>query len=181
MLKAARCTHITLSDNRDYPIGADGYDSFSEDVEAATEHIARAGFRPRTDDCAVQIAVSRLGETPDMVAKLVARLSASIGSVIPVPYQPSLHEMGVDDPWETNGKLFPLAEQNGSSFMDYMRLLGLCAIVNAKHRSRTFDFFGSSLVAQSVRRSFAERAWDPDMLPSLEEKPGLAPLRMIGA
>jgi hypothetical protein len=161
LLRAARCRQIVLSDNRSYPVGDDGETAFVTDVREAMDKIVAAGFRARSDDCGVQMTVGRLGETPEDGARLLARLSSVAGSVIPVPFQPTLDDIGADDPWETNGKLFPLAECNGRSFLAYMELLGLCAMANAKHRTRTFDFSRESIVACSLRRALAERSWDP--------------------
>jgi len=161
LLRAARCRQLVLSDNRYYPVGKEGEANFVTDVRQAMNKIIAAGFRARTDDCGVQMAVGRLGETPENGARLLAHLSPVAGSVIPVPFQPTLNDIGADDPWETNGKLFPLAQRNGSSFMAYMELLGLCAVANAKHRTRTFDFAEDSVIARSLRRALLERAWDP--------------------
>jgi hypothetical protein len=162
LLRAARCRQIVLSDNRDYPADAAGAEGFVEEARRATAHVAAAGFRVRSDDYAVEMSVGRPGETPDAAARLLARLVPVAGSVIPVPYEPTLREIDADDPWEINGKLFPLAARNGSTFGAYMELLGLCALTNAKHRTLTFDFAADSTVARSLRRALKERAWVPE-------------------
>lgn len=162
LLRAARCRQLVLADHRDYTIGQAGDDSFVADVQEATEAVVAAGFRWGTDDYAVEMSVGRLGDSPEDSARLLAHLSHAAGSVIPVPFQPSLSAVGVEDPWETNGKLFPLAARNNASFMSYMELLGLCAIANAKYRTHTFDFMKEdSLIARSLRRALVNRSWDP--------------------
>jgi len=173
LLRAARCTFVTLSDNRSYCVDDVDADRFLNETAEATEHLQAAGFTPRTDKCAAAISVGRPGERAGDAAALLTRLAGIIGSTVAIPYQPSAAELAVDDPWEANGKLFPLAERNGSAFSDYMAVLGLSAILNAKHRSRSFNFSGPSRIARSVRRSLAARAWDP----AYGEEPELEPAR----
>ena len=162
LLCAARCRQLVLSDNRDYPVDSVGEETFIQDVRRATEAVLATRLRWRTDDYGVEQCIGRSGEPPERSAGLLPRLAHVAGSVIPVPFQTTLQEIGAHDPWDTNAKLFPLAERNGSSFMAYMELLGLCTVANAKYRARTFDFLNEdSLIAQSLRRALRDRAWDP--------------------
>lgn len=175
-LREARCRQLILADNRFYPLGTQGEDAFLSDVAAATVAAQEAGYAIGTAAYGVEVSVGRPGEPPEHAARLVARLAHLAGSVIPVPYQPVPGHPSVDDPWEGNGKLFPFAEANGSSFMEYMELLGLCSIVNAKYRDRTFDFMGEdSLIARSVQRSLRNRAWDPHRSPNTPDLLVMAP------
>jgi hypothetical protein len=172
LLRAAGCRQLVLSDNRAYPVGIAGEEAFITDVQGATEAVVTAGFRWGTEDYTVEMCVGRLGDRPEDSARLLARLAHTAGSVIPVPYQATMQELGLDNPWETNGRLFPLAKQNDSSFMAYMELLGLCALANAKYRSRTFDFLrDDSLIAQSLRRALGTRSWDPYLAGDVNELP----------
>ncbi|HVA91773.1 MAG TPA: hypothetical protein VNL71_18255 [Chloroflexota bacterium] len=168
LLRAARCRKISLADNRAYASGSDGEEAFLANVATATQRCHAAGFRPRTNDYSVGLSIGRPGESPIDDARLLARLAHVAGTTVPIPYQPDMEQAkdtveGVPvDPWESNGKLFPLAERNGASFMEYMEVLGLAAVVNAKHRTRTFDFGADdSLIARSLRRALGSRTWDP--------------------
>jgi len=60
-----------------------------------------------------------------------------------------------------NGKLFPLRNLSGIRYSEYMDLLGLAVVLNAKYRERTFDFLGDGLVGRLFRDSVARRGWDP--------------------
>jgi len=179
LLAAARCSYLALADNRSYAVTPAGRDEFLEDARAATELVLDAGRRSRTDDYAIGLAIGRPGETAGDAAALLADLGHIAGSVIPTPYQPLSVREGAD-PWDQNGKLFPCALKDGE-FMDFARVLGLAAIVNAKHRSRTFDFGAEdSRVARSVRRALADRAWDPHYDANAPGRSGLAILPLIG-
>ena len=40
--------------------------------------------------------------------------------------------------------------------------MGLAVVLNAKHRSRTFDFSADGLIPRLLRESVERRGWDPD-------------------
>ncbi|HYT37415.1 MAG TPA: hypothetical protein VEL49_09570, partial [Ktedonobacteraceae bacterium] len=70
-----------------------------------------------------------------------------------------------------NGKLFPFAEYNGVSYRAYHQdLLGLAAVLNAKYRSRTFDFLGDGLIPRLVRSSLVSKSWNPRSMPGIENE-----------
>ncbi len=88
-------------------------------------------------------------------------MAHAIGSLVIWPYQPVPVECG-DLPLEDqNGKLFPFRRDNGATYRDYLDLLGLAAVLNAKHRQRSFDFLGHGLVPSLFRQSLKDRAWEP--------------------
>ena len=70
-----------------------------------------------------------------------------------------------------NGKLFPFAEYNGVEYRDYMDVVGLAAVLNAKHRSHSFDFLGDSLVSRLVQSSLVNESWDPRNTPYEQHRP----------
>ena len=77
------------------------------------------------------------------------------------PYQPLPNECVGQSLEQQNGKLFPLRKLSGNHYSEYMDLLGLAAVLNAKYRERTFDFLGEGLVGRIFRDSVARRGWEP--------------------
>jgi len=128
------------------------------------------GYKPRTEDITAMVLVGFPGENLEHTAERLTRLAHVVGSVNLVPYQPTpgtelynRHEDYLDKiPLELqNGKLFPFAKLNHSTFFDYQELIRLAALLNSKYRSTTFDFLGEDEIAKMVRKSIAEETWKP--------------------
>ena len=85
-----------------------------------------------------------------------------MGSLIFWPYQPLPDECPSTPLEAQNGKLFPFRTRNGYTYRDYLNVLGVATVFNAKYRSHTFDFLGESFVSQLFRESVVRRGWDPD-------------------
>jgi hypothetical protein len=98
----------------------------------------------------------------DERARFLTLTSHALGSVIVWPYQPSLAECPGIDLEDINGKLFPLRQRNGATYRDYLNVLGLATVLNAKYREYTFDFLGGSLMERLFRDSLVREAWSPE-------------------
>lgn len=162
LLHRAGYAQLNLADDRAMPLGRDADDAWLAASEAAAMACTRAGFRPRSGEVTGGLCLGRGGENLAERARLATLLSQCLGSIIFWPYQPDPDECA-DGPLEArNGKLYPLRARNGATYQDYLGVLGLATVLNAKYRSRTFDFLGDGLVATLLRDSLGRRAWDPD-------------------
>jgi hypothetical protein len=56
-----------------------------------------------------------------------------------------------------NGKLYPFMQLNDGSVEDYIELQRMMFMLNQSYRSKSFNVFGESSVAQSFRHSVAIR------------------------
>lgn len=96
------------------------------------------------------------------MAARVTELAHVGGSIILLPYLATPDEYAASLPLEeANGRLFQFAEANTYTYRDYLDLLGLGALLNAKHRTRTFDFLGVSLIERLARESLVTKSWRP--------------------
>jgi hypothetical protein len=120
-----------------------------------------AGFRKRTEALNAGICIGRLGEDLAERALLITLVAHHMGSVILWPYQPAPAECPGVPLERQNGKLFPLREQNRLTYRDYLNLIGLSAVLNAKYRDCTFDFLSDGLVPRLFRASLERQGWDP--------------------
>lgn len=153
---------VIFSDGRDLPRTAEALARHLEDYHGAIANCVNAGYRWRTDALVAAVCVGRPQEHMGELAALVTQLAHVAGSVVVLPYQPAPSECAPDLPLEEqNGKLFPFAEQQGHTLRDYLDLIGLASLQNAKHRSRTFDFLGDGLIPRLVRKSLVTESWRP--------------------
>ncbi|HZR00286.1 MAG TPA: radical SAM protein [Chloroflexota bacterium] len=162
LMRAAGYVQICFADDRDQPMTAACDEQIVAAYRVAAERCRAAGFVPRTDALVGGICVGRRGEDLESRARLMTRITGAVGSVIVWPYQPTPAECLRDLPLQLqNGKLFPLRAENGLTYGDYMGLVGLSAILNAKHRDVTFDFLGDGLIPRLFRDSIARSGWEP--------------------
>jgi hypothetical protein len=160
LMRKAGFRQLFFADDRNIPEG--GTERFIEDCTRAAMLCHKAGFRARSDELAAGICLGRPGEDLDERARVLTAASHALGSVVVWPYQPAAAEMPGSDPEDMNGKLFPLRAQNGATYRDYLNVLGLATVLNAKYREHTFDFLGDSLMARLFRDSLAREAWNPE-------------------
>ncbi len=126
----------------------------------------RAGFSLRHMDVNAFVLYGLPGERIDDVVKSIMFVSEIVGSIIPmlfspVPstalyerYLPYFQERGWDrDLHMLNGKLYPFLGMNEGSVNDYVDLQRLMYALNAHYRSRSFQIFGNTLVAQAFREN----------------------------
>ena len=124
----------------------------------------RAGFDLRHMDVNAFVLYGLPGEHIDDVVKTILFVSEIAGSIIPmlfapVPstriyeqYLPYFRARGWDrDLQMLNGKLYPFLEMNEGSVNDYVDLQRLMYALNAHYRSRSFQLFGDTLVAEAFR------------------------------
>jgi radical SAM superfamily enzyme YgiQ (UPF0313 family) len=125
-----------------------------------------AGFDLRHMEVNAFVLYGLPDERIDDMVKSVLFVSEIVGSVIPmlftpVPstalyrqYLPYFHEHGWDkDLHMLNGKLYPFLYMNEGSISDYMDLQRLMYMLNAQYRSKSFQLFGSTTVAESFRNN----------------------------
>jgi hypothetical protein len=161
LMKRAGYKQVYFADDREALLDRCADDQLIESYAKAAELCNRAGFRDRTDALNAGLSLGRRGEDLAGRARLATLLAHHIGSIVFWPYQPSPAECP-DLPLEAqNGKLFPLRHANGATYRSYQDLLGLAVVLNAKYRSRTFDFLGDGLVPRLFRDSLRRRAWEP--------------------
>jgi hypothetical protein len=160
LMREAGFRQIYFADDRDMPAEATG--EFLEQCHRAAALCHAAGFRARSDELAAGVCLGRAGEDLDERARFLTEVSHALGSVVVWPYQPELAELPGVDMDVVNGKIFPLRERNGATYRDYLNVLGLATVLNAKYREHTFDFLGDSLMARLFRDSLAREAWDPE-------------------
>jgi hypothetical protein len=162
LLIEAGLKQLFFADEQDLPTTREAREQYLTECELAVAHCVRAGYRARTDALTACLRIGQAQEELQEVAALMTELAHIAGSVILLPYQPLPAECPVDLPLEEqNGKIFPLAAPQGYTLRDYYELLGLGAILNAKYRSRTFDFLGDGLIARLVRQSLLTESWRP--------------------
>src|SRR5581483_3759396 len=163
LLKRAGYLQLHFADDRAVPPDESSHKDTVESHAAAAALCQAAGFRGRTDDLAASLCIGRPCEDIAERARLATLLSHHVGSVILWPYQPTPNECPEIELEDQNGKLLPFRHDSGLTYRDYLELLGLAAVLNAKYRTRTFDFMGTGLISQLFQRSIVRRAWDaPD-------------------
>jgi hypothetical protein len=169
LLKSSGFKQLIFADNRGLPATRQGYEQHLEEAQEAIERCCAVGYRLRTDDLVASVCLGRLGERLEEVASFITALSHVAGSVIVFPHQPTpAYRPEGPALEEQNGRLFPFAEQNQATYEEYMEILGLAALLDAKYRSRTFDFLGDGLIPRLVRQSLITRSWDPHIHPGPE-------------
>lgn len=171
LLFRAGFKQLVFADDRDLPLTEEAREEHIEYYHYAIERCIGAGYRARTEAIVGSVCIGRPDERLEDIAAFMTRVAHGAGSLIVVPYQPLPDECPSDLPLELqNGKLFPFAECNGVSYRAYQDLLGLAAILNAKYRSRTFDFLGDSLISRLVRSSLVSKSWDPRNTPGVQNE-----------
>lgn len=132
----------------------------------AAQMCERAGFSLRHMDVNAFVLYGLPGERIDDVVKSVLFVSEIVGSIIPmlftpVPstalyqqYLPYFEERG----WEKdlhmlNGKLYPFLYMNEGSVGDYVDLQRLMYTLNTQYRSKSFQIFSNTTVAQAFRNN----------------------------
>ncbi|MEJ5199594.1 MAG: B12-binding domain-containing radical SAM protein, partial [Anaerolineae bacterium] len=137
-----------------------------QDFVAAARMCERAGFNLRHMDVNAFVLYGLPGERIDHVVKTILFVSEVVGSIIPmlfspVPstalyrqYLPYFQARGWDrDLHMLNGKLYPFLAMNEGSVSDYVDLQRLMYMLNAHYRSRSFQLFGGTMVAQAFREN----------------------------
>lgn len=160
LMRQAGFRQIFFADDRALPAAAAA--EFVDLCHRAAALCHEAGFRARSDELAAGISLGRASEDLDERARLLTEVSHALGSVVVWPYQPDPGECPAMDLEDVNGKLFPLRHRNGATYRDYLNVLGLATVLNAKYREHTFDFLGDSLMARLFRDSLAREAWNPE-------------------
>ena len=161
LMRRAGYKQIVFADDRENPLSEASDEDLVEAYRQAASLLHQAGFPQRTDVLVGSICIGRQGEDLESRAALATRVAHHIGSIIPWAYQPALNECPEIPLEGQNGKLYPLREENGLQYRDYLDMLGLAAILNAKYREHTFDFLGDQLIPTLLRQSIANRGWDP--------------------
>jgi len=161
LMKQAGYAQICFADDRGAPIGADADKMLIENAARAAGVCERAGFRIRTDAVTGSLCLGRPGESLEARGQTATKLAHYLGSLIFWPYQPSPTELPKIPLEDQNGKLFPFRNRDRSSFTDYLSILGLASVLNAKYRTETFDFMGNGLISRLFRESIGRKAWDP--------------------
>lgn len=162
LMRDAGYVQIVFSDDRNISPVLDSKEHWIEDHRKAVAHLHTVGFPTRTDALSASLCIGRPGESLDERARVATLLAHHVGSVILVPYQPAPEECPGIPLEDQNGKLFPFRKQNGQTYRDYLDLMGLAVVLNAKYRTRTFDFLGDGMIARLFQESLARRAWEPD-------------------
>jgi len=162
LMRRAGYRQIVFADDRESPLGEAEDEALIEAYRKSALLLQQAGFPLRTDVLMGSICIGRSGEDLESRAALATHVVHHIGSIIPWAYQPAIDECPGLLLEDQNGKLFPLRKHNGRKHRDYLDLLALATILNAKYREHTFDFLGDGLIPTLVRQSIAKRGWDPD-------------------
>lgn len=163
LLKRAGFKQLLFTSDLDIPPGTGAWDEHLERYRRAVSACSRAGYTVRTDELVGSICLGRPREDLNEVVMRLTQLAHVAGSVMLLPYQPMPDECSPDLPLEErNGKMYPFAEANGYQFKMYMDVVGLSSLLNAKHRSKTFDFGGEGLISKLVRTSLVTESWRPD-------------------
>lgn len=163
LMRRAGYRQIVFADDRESPLGEAEDEALVEAYRRSALLLQQAGFPLRTDVLMGSICIGRAGEDLESRAALATQVAHHIGSIIPWAYQPAIDECPGLRLEEQNGKLFPLRKLNGRKHRDYLDLLALATILNAKYRERTFDFLGDGLIPTLFRQSIANRGWDPGL------------------
>lgn len=168
-LKCAGLKQVIFTSDLDVPFTRDAWTAFVELLSEAVTRCGEVGYRFRTDDLVASACLGRPQEDLIQVAARVTELAHVGGSIILLPYLARPNEYAASLPLEeANGRLFQFAEANNCTYRDYLDLLGLGALLNAKHRTRTFDFLGDSLIERLARESLITKSWRP---PSSQSQP----------
>jgi len=135
-----------------------------ENFVKAVRMCERAGFNLRHMEINSFVLYGLPRERVDDVVKSVLFVSEVVGSIIPMLFTPvpstALYEQHVpyfqERGWDRelhmlNGKLYPFLAMNEGSVADYVDLQRLMYMLNAHYRSRSFQVFGDSMVAQAFR------------------------------
>lgn len=160
LMKRAGYAQIWLSDDRHSPVTSLPDEQLIENYRAVAELCRDAGFKRRANEVIAAVCIGRQGESLSERVRMAAYAAHHIGSVIFWAYQPRQDECD-DMPLEAqNGKLYPLRHKNGHAYRDYLNVMGLAAVLNAKHRTNTFDFMGEGLISNLFRNSLERHAWE---------------------
>ena len=162
LMKQAGYEQINFSDDRDASDDPATTGQLIDDYREAASLCHGAGFAKRSDALCAGVCIGRPGEDIAARVRLATFITHHIGSVIFWPYQPSSQECSGMPLEDRNGKLFPLRAENGLTYRDYLNLLGLATVLNAKYREYTFDFMGDGLIPNLLRDSIARRGWEPN-------------------
>jgi len=162
LMRRAGYVQIFFSDDRDSPMDPSTDDELIGTYRRASLLCHEAGFPQRTEALTGGLCLGRPGEDVGRRARVATFVAHHAGSVIFWPYQPLPNECPQLSLEEQNGKLFPLRGRNGLTYRDYLEVLGLGVVLNAKYRQRTFDFLGDGLISRLFQDSVARRGWDPD-------------------
>jgi radical SAM superfamily enzyme YgiQ (UPF0313 family) len=165
------------------------------------EHFARAarmceeaGFRLRNLEVNAFVLYGLPNEKIDDVVKTVLFASEMVGSIIPMLFAPvpssGLYQQylyyfearGWDrDLHMLNGKLYPFLEMNEGTLRDYIDIQRLMYMLNTHYRSRSFQVYGDSAVAQAFRTNltngfheFVEEHTAPLLQRESQQKPDAA-------
>jgi hypothetical protein len=162
LLVRAGFKQLVFADDRDLPLSEEAREVLYDEYQHAIERCVAAGYPRRTEALVASVCLGRPGEDPGEVVAFMTRLVHVAGSLMVLPYQPVPSECPPTLPLELqNGRLFPFAQDNGLHFRGYQDILGIAALLNSKHRSRTFDFSGDGLIARLVRESLLTQSWQP--------------------
>jgi radical SAM superfamily enzyme YgiQ (UPF0313 family) len=126
----------------------------------------KAGFEMRHMDVNAFVLYGLPGERIDDVVKSTLFVAEIVGSIIPMLFTPvpstALYQQylsyfqarGWDgDLHMLNGKLHPFLHLNEGSVNDYVDVQRFMYMLNAQYRSRSFQLFGDTAVAQAFRNN----------------------------
>ncbi len=162
LMRSANFAQIYFADDRDTAPGAGSDQCLVDAYRKAAELCHEAGYPARKEKLNATLCIGRPGEHLESRARVATQLAHHVGSVVMVPYQPLPGQLPFLRLEDQNGKLFPFRKQNGVTYRDYLDLMGLAVVLNAKYRSRSFDFMGDGLIPSLFRDSIRRRGWDPD-------------------
>lgn len=145
-------------------------------VLEAVNNIEKAGFRVRHMDVSGYCLYGLPRERIENIVETALFISEAIGSIIPmlfapVPstylfdkHRPYYETQGWCEPDGTirdlhfvNGKLYPFLKMNEGSLNDYVELQRMMFMLNVSYRSKSFNVFGGSAVAESFRQAIVRR------------------------
>ena len=159
LMKRANYKQISFADDRH---STESPEELISAYAEAAELCFGAGFSDRTGAINAGISIGKPGEDLEDRARLAAHFAHHTGSIIFWPYQP-LPSEGLELSLELqNGKLFPYRRENGYSYRDYLNVLGIGTLFNARYRGKSFDFLGRGLMSQIFLNSVNNQGWDPD-------------------
>jgi hypothetical protein len=126
----------------------------------------RAGYNLRHMDVNAFVLYGLPGEKIDDVVKTVLFVSEIVGSTIPMLFtpvpttavyeknEPFIRARGWHERLEMlNGKLYPFLAMNEGSVNDYVDLQRLMYMLNTHYRSKSFQLFGQTAVAEAFREN----------------------------
>ena len=156
LMKVAGFVQVNLADDRDCEA-----EQFLEDCQTTAALLDGAGFTRGTDMLTAGVSIGRADENLDERVALATKLAHAVGSVLMWPYQPAPIECPGVSLHLQNSKLFPLREATGHTYRQYLDVLALGAVLNAKYREHGFDFLGDSRIPRLVRTSLRASTWEP--------------------